>query len=424
MPFAQKELCKTLQMMIPERSDIVYGPSHAKSLVESLKPSTSQNLTALSKHKVVDYTKVLMLSMTDEMDDIYKEFVDLREKLNPSTRIYVITMSRLWGAFRRRIFDQTDTPSRLNWIPPTEINNFLEQAGFEVIEQRNSVLIPFWIPIFSRFINRWFSQIPLLRHLSVFTITTARPLLRTINHTPSVSVIVAARNEVGNIKNLIHRLPILSPNQELIFIEGGSQDQTWEIIQEAINDNQEKLRYPILAFKQTGKGKGDAVRLGFSKASGEILIILDADLSVPPEELPKFIENLRLDNCEFANGSRLVYPMEKQAMQFLNLVGNRFFGIAFSFLIGQPIRDTLCGTKALWATDYKKLALQRSYFGEFDPFGDFDLIFGSARLGLKIRDVPVHYKARVYGSTNISRFRHGMLLLKMTAFAARRLRFL
>lgn len=424
MHFAQKELRKTLQMMIPARSDIIYGPSHAKSLVESLEPSTSQHLTSLTKPKVVDYTKVLMLSMTDELEDIYKELVDLREQLNPSTRIYVVTTSRLWGAFRRRIFDQTDISSRLNWIPPTEIDNFLEQASFEVIEQRNSVLIPFHIPIFSRFINRWFSQIPILRHFSVFTITTARPLLRDTNHTPSVSIIVAARNEVGNIENLIHRLPNLSPNQELIFVEGGSQDQTWETIQEAIKENQEQLRYPILAFKQTGKGKGDAVRLGFSKASGDILIILDADLSVPPEELPRFIENLRLDKCEFANGSRLVYPMEKQAMQFLNLLGNRLFGIAFSFLVGQPIRDTLCGTKALWATDYKKLALQRSYFGEFDPFGDFDLIFGAARLGLKIRDVPVHYKARVYGSTNISRFRHGVLLLKMTSFAARRLRFL
>ena len=424
MHFAQTELCKTLQMMIPARSDIIYGPSHAKSLVESLEPSTLQTLTSLTKPKVVDYTKVLMLSMTDEMEDIYKELVDLREQLNPSSRIYVITVSRLWGALRKRIFNQAVTSTRLNWIPPTEINNFFEQAGFEVVEQRNSVLFPFRIPLVSRFINRWFSQIPVLRHFAVFTITTVRPLLRSLNSSPSVSIIVAARNEVGNIKNLVYRLPILSPSQELIFVEGGSQDQTWETIQEAIEENKEKLPYQIRAFKQSGRGKGDAVRLGFSKASGEILIILDADLSVPPEELPRFIENLKFDKCEFANGSRLVYPMEKQAMQFLNLVGNRLFGIAFSFLIGQPIRDTLCGTKALWATDYKKLSLQRTYFGEFDPFGDFDLIFGAARLGLKIRDVPVHYKARVYGSTNISRFRHGVLLLKMTSFAARRLRFL
>ncbi len=424
MHFAQKELYKTLRVMIPAQSDIMYGPLHAKSLIELLEPSTSRNLTSLTKSEIVDYTKVLMLSMTDEMKDIYNELVDLKEQLNPSTRIYVITMSRLWSTLRRKIFDQTDKSLRFNWIPPTEIDNFFEQAGFEIVEHRNSVLIPFRIPLISKFANRWLSQIPILRQFSVFTITTARPLLRSVNHTPSVSIIVAARNEVGNIKNLIHRLPILSATQELIFVEGESQDQTWEVIQEAMQENLGKLQYPILAFKQTGKGKGDAVRLGFSRASGDILVILDADLSVPPEELPRFIENLKLDKCEFANGSRLVYPMEKQAMQFLNLVGNRLFGIAFSFLIGQPIRDTLCGTKALWATDYKKLALQRAYFGEFDPFGDFDLIFGAARLGLKIRDVPVHYKARVYGHTNISRFRHGVLLLKMTSFAARRLRFL
>ena len=424
MHFALAELRKTLEMMIPAGSDIRYGPSHAKTLVDLLKPSNSQSLTSLTKPTVADYTKVLMLSMTDEIEDIYKVFVDLREQLNPSTRIYVVTMSRLWGALRGRIFGLANSPTRLNWIPPTEIGNFFEQAGFEVTEQRNSVTVPFRIPFVSKFVNRWFSQIPVIRKLSLFTITTARPMLRTVDRTPSVSIIVAARNEVGNIRGLVHRLPILSPTQELIFVEGGSQDQTWEIIQEVVKENEKKLPYSILAFKQTGKGKGDAVRLGFSKASGDILIILDADLSVPPEELPRFVENLKFDKCEFANGSRLVYPMEKQAMQFLNLVGNRLFGTAFSFLIGQPIRDTLCGTKALWATDYKRLALQRTYFGEFDPFGDFDLIFGAARLGLKIRDVPVHYKARVYGSTNISRFRHGILLLKMMALAARRLRFL
>ena len=424
MHFALAELRKTLEMMIPAGSDIRYGPSHAKTLVDLLKPSNSQSLTSLTKPTVADYTKVLMLSMTDEIEDIYKVFVDLREQLNPSTRIYVVTMSRLWGALRGRIFGLANSPTRLNWIPPTEIGNFFEQAGFEVTEQRNSVTVPFRIPFVSKFVNRWFSQIPVIRKLSLFTITTARPILRTVDRTPSVSIIVAARNEVGNIRGLVHRLPILSPTQELIFVEGGSQDQTWETIQEVVKENENKLPYSILAFKQTGKGKGDAVRLGFSKASGDILIILDADLSVPPEELPRFVENLKFDKCEFANGSRLVYPMEKQAMQFLNLVGNRLFGTAFSFLIGQPIRDTLCGTKALWATDYKRLALQRTYFGEFDPFGDFDLIFGAARLGLKIRDVPVHYKARVYGSTNISRFRHGILLLKMMALAARRLRFL
>jgi glycosyltransferase involved in cell wall biosynthesis len=215
----------------------------------------------------------------------------------------------------------------------------------------------------------------------------------------------------------------LAPEQELIFVEGGSHDQTWDVIQGLTNDADATTRFPIRAFKQTGKGKGDAVRLGFKHAKGEILIILDADLSVPPEELPRFIEVLVSNRCEFANGSRLVYRMEREAMQFLNLLGNRFFGSAFTFLLGQPIRDTLCGTKALRASAYRQIAAERSFLGDFDPFGDFDLLFGASRIGLKIRDVPVHYKERVYGSTNISRFRHGFLLIRMTILAARKIRF-
>jgi glycosyltransferase involved in cell wall biosynthesis len=235
-------------------------------------------------------------------------------------------------------------------------------------------------------------------------------------------VIVAARNEAGNIDALVQRLPQLAEQQELIFVEGGSRDDTWGAIQRVMAQ-QPRPGLQISAHRQTGKGKGDAVRLGFEKATGDILIILDADLSVPPEELHRFIDLMKSGLCEFANGSRLVYPMEQQAMQFLNLLGNRLFGLAFTFLLGQPVRDTLCGTKALWADDYRRIAAGRSHFGEFDPFGDFDLLFGAARLHLKIRDVPVHYKERVYGSTNISRFRHGVLLLRMVVVAARRLRF-
>jgi len=423
MHFALKEVRKILRVVIPEKSCVLYGPLHAKELVESLLPLESFVISADSEIHPTIPTHALMLSLTDEMTDIYNELTNLKTGLSSSTRIYVVTMSRLWGRMRNSIYGLTRKSRINNWIPPTEITNIFEQTGFEIVQQRNAVLIPFQIPVISHLANRWLSQLPILRHFSVFNIITIRPKLRVLNRDPKVSIIVAARNEAGNIKSLVERLPSLSPAQELIFVEGGSEDSTWEAIQTAVNQNKDKAKLTISAYKQTGKGKGDAVRLGFSKAKGDIFIILDADLSVPPEELPRFIDNLRKDTCEFANGSRLVYPMEDKAMQFLNLIGNRVFGIVFSFLIGQSVRDTLCGTKAMWADDYRRLAAQRQYFGDFDPFGDFDLLFGASRLGLKIRDVPVHYKERIYGSTNISRFRHGLLLIKMTIFAAKRLRF-
>ena len=208
---------------------------------------------------------------------------------------------------------------------------------------------------------------------------------------------------------------------ELVFVEGHSRDQTAQTIADEIQRHPER---PSCLYHQTGKGKGDAVRLGFARARGEIVMILDADLTVPPEDLPRFYQALVSGKAEFVNGVRLVYPMEKQAMQFVNLLGNKFFSYAFSWLLGQPVKDTLCGTKALWSRDYQRIAANRAYFGDFDPFGDYDLLFGAARLNLKILDLPVRYRERTYGTTNIQRWKHGWLLLRMVAFAARKIKFI
>ena len=207
---------------------------------------------------------------------------------------------------------------------------------------------------------------------------------------------------------------------ELIFVEGGSTDRTFETIVDEIRQHPEKR---VTVYQQTGKGKGDAVRLGFSKASGDVLMILDADMTVPPENLTMFFNALVSGKGEFINGVRLVYPMEGEAMRFWNLVGNKFFSLAFSWLLGQSIKDTLCGTKVLSRRNYQKIAANRTYFGEFDPFGDFDLIFGAAKQNLKIVDLPIRYRDRLYGETNISRWRHGIILLRMVIFAASKIKF-
>ena len=207
---------------------------------------------------------------------------------------------------------------------------------------------------------------------------------------------------------------------EFIFVEGGSSDNTWEEIQR-VKDAYPEHRIKIL--QQSGKGKGNAVREGFAQAEGDILMILDTDLTMPPEELPKYFNALMHGHCEFANGCRLIYPMDEHAMRFLNMVANKTFGLIFSWLLGQPIKDTLCGTKVLRRSDYEKIAANRAYFGDFDPYGDFDLLFGADRMNLKIRDIPIRYRDRTYGSTNINRWTGGMLLLRMVFFAAGKLKF-
>ena len=235
-----------------------------------------------------------------------------------------------------------------------------------------------------------------------------------------MSVIVPARNEAANIPEIFVSMPQLGAGTELIFVEGGSTDNTFETIEQAIAEHPERR---CLLLKQSGQGKGDAVRLGFAHASGDVLMILDSDLTVPPEDLPRFLDVLVSGKADFVNGSRLVYPMEKEAMRFFNLIGNKFFSLAFSWLLGQPLKDTLCGTKVLWKADYERIADHRDYFGDFDPFGDFDLLFGAAKQNLKILDLPIRYRERKHGATNIRRWSHGWLLLKMVVFAARRIKF-
>ena len=238
---------------------------------------------------------------------------------------------------------------------------------------------------------------------------------------PAVSVVVPARNEAGNIEDIFERLPSLGSETELLFVEGHSNDNTYETISRVA------VGYPQTKYKllrQAGKGKGDAVRMGFKEADGEVLMILDADMTVPPEDLRRFYDAIVSRKGEFVNGVRLVYPLADQAMRFFNIVGNKLFSLAFTWLLGQPIKDTLCGTKVLWKKDYEMIARNRAYFGDFDPFGDFDLLFGAAKLSLKISEIPIRYRSRTYGDTNIDRWRHGWLLLKMVWFAARRIKFI
>jgi glycosyltransferase involved in cell wall biosynthesis len=309
-----------------------------------------------------------------------------------------------------------------NWLSLADLQNLLSLAGFQTISMGYKVLLPVRIPLLSSLCNRVLANLPLLRKLCLVETIIARPAPVPVpEETLSVSVVVPSRNERGNIENAVRRIPPMGRHTEIVFVEGNSRDGTAEEIERVI------AAYPdrdVKIVRQgSGVGKGDAVRKGFATATGDVLMILDADLTVPPEELPKFLKALRSGRGEFVHGSRLVYPMEKQAMRFLNTLGNKFFSLAFTWLLDQRFKDTLCGTKVLYRSDYERISAGRHYFGDFDPFGDFDLIFGAAKLDLKIVEIPIRYRERTYGTTQISRFRHGWLLLRMCFFALRRIKF-
>jgi glycosyltransferase involved in cell wall biosynthesis len=356
--------------------------------------------------------------------DIQEMLSQLQESLEGSERILFVYYSMLWkplARFASKIGIRSRTPEQ-NWIAHEDLENFCHLAGFEIIRHDLKLLCPIPIPFLANFLNRYVAPLPFFRLFTMLNVVIARSLKPERNARPSVSIIVPARNESGNINDILARCPMMGPEDEIIFVEGNSTDDTWERIQRAASEYR-GAHYLVLA-QQKGHGKGDAVRLGFDLATKDILMILDADLTTPPEELPKFYNAIAANKAEFVNGSRLVYPMEKEAMRFFNIVANKFFAASFSFVLGQRFKDTLCGTKVLSRARYKRLAASREFFGDFDPFGDFDLLFGAARMGLKIVEIPVHYRERKYGTTNIQRWRHGLILLRMLVFAARRLKFL
>jgi len=406
----------------PSSGDLLKGFPNGKALQLNRKSPAGVKNSLKGKTASLDY--LLLHGPVHYEHDIQSYFDEVRKLCNEKTRLIVTYYSSLWKpfiGFATLIRLRKKRPES-NWLSHEDIDNLLLLSGFQKIRLDSKILIPINIPIISWFANRYLAPLPVFRYFTLVNIAIARPILSDRpKKRPSVSIVVAARNEEGNIDNIIRRIPKMGPADELIFVEGNSTDNTWAKI---LDSAKKSKKMKIVTAQQDGKGKGDAVRKGFSLAKKEILMILDADLTVPPEDLPKFYEAIVSGKGEFINGSRLVYPMEERAMRFLNMIGNKFFALAFSFILGQRFKDTLCGTKVLTRDNYERLARNRSYFGDFDPFGDFDLIFGAARMGLKIVEVPIVYRERVYGTTNISRWSHGLLLLRMVVFAARKFKFL
>jgi SAM-dependent methyltransferase len=442
--YYQQRLSEVYRLAIPPGSRVLEVGCAAGDLLASLQPGFGLGidlsarmverararhphlhfLQANVNHAALDgpFDYILFSDVVNDLWDVQGAFEAIRGCCHPGTRVLVNAWSRLWELPRRvgEAMCVLREQPRQNWLTAGDVQGLLRLAGFETIRCWQEVLCPFGVPLLAPFANRYLSRIWPLNHLALTNFLIARPEPAEPRSHCRVSVVVAARNEEGNIPRIFEQVPELGAGTELIFVEGNSTDDTYGAIE---REMQRTGRPDVRLLKQPGKGKGDAVRAGFAAATGDLLMILDADLTVRPEELPRFYEAWRSGKAEFVNGVRLVYPMEERAMRFFNLVGNKFFSLAFSWLLSQTIKDTLCGTKVLSREHYAVIAANRSYFGDFDPFGDFDLIFGAAKYNLRIEGLPVRYRERVYGDTNIQRWRHGVILLRMVLFALRRLKF-
>ncbi len=420
--------CGTGELLNEIKAKNKVGIDFSELMIENAKrqfPNLDVRVMAAEEIQLEQKFDLIILSnLIGYLDDIQLVFEKLHSVCHANTKIIVTYYNFLWEPilkFGEWIGIKTKTP-RQNWLSLGEINNLLFLSGFQVYRNSRSMIFPLYIPLISELMNNVLAKLPLLKLLSINNYTFAKALPNNfIEKDLSVSIVVPARNESGNIQNLLNRLPLLGSSTELIFVESGSTDDTWEKIK--TGQDSSTANFKIEAIQIAEKGKAPAVRKGFDVATGDVLMILDADLTVAPEDLVKFYNTIASGKADFVNGSRLVYPMEKEAMRFLNLLGNKFFSQTFTWLLDQPIKDTLCGTKVLLKKDYQRLVSNRPYFGDFDPFGDFDLLFGAHKLNLCMVELPVRYHERTYGRTNISRFKHGLLLLKMCFFAARKVKF-
>jgi len=393
-------------------------------ILEHINGELQQQVFQYGVNGIVDDTDlkpdvILLLHTLHHSEDIQSLLSRLQSQIQPQTKILIAGYNHVWEPlirFAEWIGIKKRKPLT-NWLSRHDVKNLLFLESLEVYQYSAKMLLPFNIPILSFLFNNILCNMPLISHCSVNQYYFARPIPQDVPAMPehSVTVLIPARNESGNIEQALLRMPRFGKWQEIMFVEGNSTDDTWDQILKM----QEKYKdqWKITALQQTAKGKANAVQEGFRKAQGDILMILDADLTVPPEDLPKFYNAIREGKGDFINGSRLIYAMEQNAMRGFNFLGNKAFSLMFSWLLNQPIKDTLCGTKVIFKKDFEKLESNRHYFGNFDPFGDFDLIFGAYKLRLKIIDLPIHYKARTYGDTNISRWKHGTILLKMWLFA-------
>jgi glycosyltransferase involved in cell wall biosynthesis/ubiquinone/menaquinone biosynthesis C-methylase UbiE len=455
---------RRLSTLIPPGSSVLELGCGTGNLLSALKPSRglgldiSAEMVRLARAKFPDlqfevadaeafrvdekFDFVVASDLIGELGDITAMLECFHRASHESTRLILTFHSPTLEAVLRTAqrAKLAMAPLRQNWVGLDTAKSMLALSDLRVTLEEHALLVPVPIPLVASAANRLLSGRRAFKYFDLLNVLVAeavpeRPQPKALK----CSVIIPCRNEIGNIDAAVERMPDLGPETEIIFVDGASTDGTKERIEEVIDryrglkdiklilqmpeaDYAGPKDHPDAPTVMLKLGKGDAVRKGFEAASGDVLMILDADLTVPPEDLPRFLYPLATGKGRFVNGTRLVYPMEERAMKFVNYVGNWFFSKLFTWLLEQPIRDTLCGTKVLLKSDYEKIKAGRKHFGEFDPFGDFDLLFGAARLRLPIVEVPVRYKRRLAGVSKVRVSQHGWLLVGMSLIAFRRLK--
>jgi hypothetical protein len=352
------------------------------------------------------------LGKTNDICDLLKK---IRRLCHPSTRLIIYQHNHLWQGIltlAERLALKRNEGIH-NWLSVGDVTMYLSGAAFDVTRIFRHTMMPLSLFGIGSLINGFFDLFPFfdMFKLDQFIIARPLPILSEKADIPqSVTICLTVRNERGNIEPIVKKLPLLCDRQEILFVEGHSTDGTREEIERVIATNPEKN---IRVIGQPGKGQGDAIRVGFKEAQGEVIILYEGDGTSDPRDLYYVWEAMQSKRFEFIEGSRLVYPFHTKAMPWTNKIGNMIFAKWFSFFLGQRVTDVLSGIKAILKKDYELLYTQWGFLGVPDPFGDFELLYGAARMGLKFGEIPIHYYPRPYGTPKTRVLFHGLRLLAM-----------
>jgi ubiquinone/menaquinone biosynthesis C-methylase UbiE len=338
-----------------------------------------------------------------------------RAALRDNGRLLITTANPVWSPIFKaasKVGMRIPECDRL-WVTNEDLDNLLKLHGFEVVDKRMDLVLPKPVPGLGDALNWAVSRTPVMRYLGSTQLIAARKLPEKAR-AYSVSAIVPCYNEAGNVERCVREMVKLGSRTELIIVDDGSKDGTAALVNPALRSD---IDVKVVSYSPN-VGKGNAVQRGFERATGDILMILDADLTTHPEELGPLYEAMSTGRAEFVNCTRFVYPMDGQAMKFANYVGNKVFTIAVSLVMDRRVSDTLCGTKAMFRTDYEHFTMGR------DPWGDYDFLFGAAQLRLAVCELPVHYRDRLAGVSKMNSMKHAKNLVRMCLHGFRQVQIL
>ncbi|MHC9061067.1 glycosyltransferase [Nitrospira sp. CMX1] len=432
-----------LKFLVPEGLRVLEIGSGIGNLLAALKPSRGLGIDlspvmvkeAAQRHPALEFRVgdvetleldehfdvIILADVVGHLLDVQAAFKRLRRLCTAQTRVIMSSHNHVWEPILRLCENVgLKMPQReQSWLSPADLTNLLYLADFDVVKVERRLLLPLSVPLLGPLCNRLLAHLPGWRGLCLSHYVIARARLRRPERPYSTTIVIPCRNEQGHIDAILRRIPEFGGRQEILFVDGHSIDGTVEEITRV------RAFYPSRNIKllvQDGQGKHDAICKGFAHALGDILMILDADVSMPPEALPKFYEAIASGKGEFIIGCRLIYPQEGHTRRLLVLFVNTVFGAAFSWLLNQRIKDPRCGTKVFFRRDYERLAANRQYFDDVDPPGDFNLLFGASKLNLQIVEIPIRYEARTYGTNMIRRVGQRWVLFKMVVYGFFRLK--